>query len=49
MDRFKEQLDALKDAEKDITIFLKERALLVKNKESTGKVTYLFYLSPVLD
>ena len=39
MDRFKEQLDELRDAEKDILIFLKERALLVKKNESTGKVT----------
>ncbi len=43
-DRFKEQLDAVKAASKDIEIALKERSLLVKNKESTGRVIHLLFI-----
>ncbi len=38
MDRFKDQLDALKDAEKDLAKTFKERAVILKNADSTGKV-----------
>ena len=39
-DRFKEQIDGVKAASKDIQIDLKERALLVKNQQSTGRIDY---------
>lgn len=50
MDRFKDQLEELKEAEKDLMKTLKERALVVKKGESTGKVgTYFPHLIISID
>ena len=38
-DRFKEDLGKVEETEKKIRVWLKERELALKNKESTGRVS----------
>ena len=40
-DRFKEDLGKVEETEKKIRVWLKERELALKNKESTGRVSVI--------